>query len=587
MSAPNEAATPWRRASLAAALFAIDPVGNGVIVRAGPGPVRDAWLGLLLDALPSGAPVRRAPANIADDRLLGGLDIAATLRAGRPVAEPGVIAQADGGVLVLAMAERGTLATAARISSALDRGVINLERDGFTMEMPAQIGVVAFDEGQGDDERPPEALVDRMGYWVDLTSIGWREIEEAAYSADDLVAARTKLGDVEAEASVIEALVVVAARLGVASLRAPLFALRTARALAALRGGDRIEDDDVALAASLVLAPRATRSPAEEDNQPEPEPESEPPPPPDDAQEPSDPSEPQDDQMPDLDDLVLAAVQAAIPPDLLARIEAGASRRRKSSSDGKSGAFSISKQRGRPTEARAGTLREGRLSLVATLRAAAPWQRLRGGGSRLQIKPEDFRIVRYRQRRGATTVFVLDASGSSAMQRLAEVKGAIELLLADCYIRRDSVALIAFRGRGAEIVLPPTRSTARARRALAGLPAGGGTPIANGLDVALALADQIQHKGQTPLLVLMTDGRANIARDGTPGRPQALQDAIDAGRRIRAAGVSAMAIDTSPPTSRPDAPSFLIAEAMQAIYVKLPYANATMVNEAVRAAGKS
>ena len=468
-----------------------------------------------------------------------------------------------------------------------------MARDGFAMEMPARLGVVALDEGQGDDERPPEALVDRMGYWVDLTSVGWREIEGAAYFADELVAARAKLGGVEAEASVVEALVVVAARLGVASLRAPLFALRAARALAALRGGVRIEDDDVALAASLVLAPRATRMPAEEDNEPEPEPESEPPPPPDDPQEPSDPSEPQDDTMPDLDDLVLAAAQAAIPPDLLARIEAGASRRRKSSSDGKSGAFSISKLRGRPTEARAGTLKEGRLSLVATLRAAAPWQRVRGGGSpaaganRLQIKPDDFRIVRYRQRRGATTVFILDASGSSAMQRLAEVKGAIELLLADCYIRRDSVALVAFRGRGAEIVLPPTRSTARARRALAGLPAGGGTPIANGLDVALALADQIQHKGQTPLLVLMTDGRANIARDGTPGRPQALQDAIDAGRRIRAAGVSALAIDTSPPSSRPDAPSFLIAEAMQAIYVKLPYANATMVNEAVRAAAGS
>ena len=381
------------------------------------------------------------------------------------------------------------------------------------MEMPARLGVVALDEGQGDDERPPEALVDRMGYWVDLTSIGWREIEGAAYSADELNAARAKLGDVEVEASFIEALVVVAARLGVASLRAPLFALRAARALAALRGGVCIEDDDVALAASLVLAPRATRSPAQDDSEPEPEPESEPPPPPDDAEEPSDPSEPQDDTMPDLDDLVLAAAQAAIPPDLLARIEAGASRRRKSSSDGKSGAFSISKLRGRPTEARAGTLQEGRLSLVATLRAAAPWQRVRGGGSpaaggsRLQIKPEDFRIVRYRQRRGATTVFVLDASGSSAMQRLAEVKGAIELLLADCYIRRDSVALVAFRGRDAEIVLPPTRSTARARRALAGLPAGGGTPIANGLDVALALADQIQHKGQTPL-ARSDDGRS-------------------------------------------------------------------------------
>ena len=308
MSAPNEAATPWRRASLAAALFAIDPVGNGVIVRAGPGPVRDAWLGLLLKALPAGAPVRRAPANIADDRLLGGLDIAATLRAGRPVAEPGVIAQADGGVLVLAMAERGTLATAARISSALDRGVINLERDGFAMEMPARIGVVAFDEGQGDDERPPDALVDRMGYWVDLTSIGWREIEGAAYSADDLIAARAKLGDVEVDASVIEALVVVAARLGVASLRAPLFALRTARALAALRRRYALRMMTWrwrrvgACAASDPVA-------GEEKNEPEPEPESEPPPPPDDAQEPSDPSEPKTTRCPL--DAVLAAVPAA------------------------------------------------------------------------------------------------------------------------------------------------------------------------------------------------------------------------------------------------------------------------------------
>ena len=154
------------------------------------------------------------------------------------------------------------------------------------------------------------------------------------------------------------------------------------------------------------------------------------------------------------------------------------------------------------------------------------------------VRPEDFRIVRYRQPRGATTIFVVDASGSSAMQRLAEVKGAIELLLADCYVRRDSVALIAFRGIGAEIVLPPTRSTARAKRRLTGLPGGGGTPLASGLDAALALADQVRRKGQSPLLVLMTDGRANVCRDGTGGRARAMEEAIDAGRRLFAAGDS-------------------------------------------------
>jgi magnesium chelatase subunit D len=200
------------------------------------------------------------------------------------------------------------------------------------------------------------------------------------------------------------------------------------------------------------------------------------------------------------------------------------------------------------------------------------------------VRPEDLRIVRFRQKRGATTVFVVDASGSSAMQRLAEVKGAIELLLADCYVRRDSVALVAFRNRGAEIVLPPTRSTARAKRALAGLPGGGGTPVASGIDAALELADQIRRKGQTPLIVLMTDGRANIGRDGAPGRPAALRDALDAGRRVRAAGVAALAIDTAPPPARADAPTRAIAEAMQARYVPLPYANAATVNLAVRAA---
>ena len=120
-----------------------------------------------------------------------------------------------------------------------------------------------------------------------------------------------------------------------------------------------------------------------------------------------------------------------------------------------------------------------------------------GDARRVQVRSEDFRIVRFRQRRGTTAIFVVDASGSSAMQRLAEVKGAIELLLVDCYVRRDSVALVAFRGEGAEVILPPTRSLARAKRTLAGLPGGGGTPIAHGLEAALALADRIKRQGQT------------------------------------------------------------------------------------------
>jgi magnesium chelatase subunit D len=171
------------------------------------------------------------------------------------------------------------------------------------------------------------------------------------------------------------------------------------------------------------------------------------------------------------------------------------------------------------------------------------------------------------------------------MTRLAEVKGAIEMLLADCYARRDNIALVAFRGRAGEIVLPPTRSTARAKRALTGLPGGGGTPVAAGLDVAAAVADQSRRKGQTPLIVLMTDGRANICRDGGSGRPRAMEDALDAAKRIAAAQFSVLCIDTTQGGgSGPDAPVRQLAGAMLGRYVKLPRADAAVINAVVRGA---
>jgi magnesium chelatase subunit D len=578
MSAAEAIATPWRRASLAATLFALDPLGLGLRVRAGAGPVRDELMARLGAAL---APMTltRIPAQIADDRLIGGLDVAATLRAGMPVAESGVLAGAHGGVVAVAMAERMTGSVAARLGAALDRGEVALQRDGLSRIWPARIGVVALDEGR-DDEAAPAALLERLAYWVDLEAIGRRDVEPGLFAPDEITAARGLLPSVEAHEEAIEKLTAIGAALGVASLRAPLFALRAARALAALRGARETEDEDVELAAALVLGPRATRVPAEPEPAPEPEsPEAE-----------SDTQTGEDETPRELEDQVLEAARAAVPPGLLASLAASLAPGSRIAEDGKSGAETYSHARGRPLDARAGSLAKGRLALVATLRAAAPWRRLRETESdkRLVIvKPEDFRIVRFRQRRGATTIFVVDASGSLAMNRLAEVKGAVELLLADCYVRRDHVALIAFRGKAGEIVLPPTRSTARARRALTGLPGGGGTPIAAGLDMALGLAAASRRKGQTPLIVLMTDGRANIGRDGAPGRPQAMSDALHAARRIRSENFAALAIDTSAASVRDEAPARALAEAMNGAYVKLPLADAGRVNAAVRGARPS
>jgi magnesium chelatase subunit D len=148
-------------------------------------------------------------------------------------------------------------------------------------------------------------------------------------------------------------------------------------------------------------------------------------------------------------------------------------------------------------------------------------------------------------------------------------------------VRRDNVALIGFRGRGAELLLPPTRSLVRARRSLAGLPGGGGTPLAAGIGAALALADAVRRKGDRPVVVLLTDGRANVTRSGEGGRTQAEEEALGAARLLRGAGIAALLIDTSP---RAHPLAQRLAGEMRARYLPLPYADAATVSRAVQAA---
>jgi magnesium chelatase subunit D len=197
------------------------------------------------------------------------------------------------------------------------------------------------------------------------------------------------------------------------------------------------------------------------------------------------------------------------------------------------------------------------------------------------VREGDIRLRRATRRAERVAIFVVDASGSTALARLGETKGAIELMLGQAYAGRESVALIAFRSTGAEILLPPTRSLVAAKRRLAGLPGGGGTPLASGLVAGLAEAGRARARGMVPTLAILTDGRANIARDGTPGRPQAEADAMEAARAVRAAGLAALVIDTG---HRPSAPARALAHAMGGSYLPLPRADAGSLAGAVRAA---
>ena len=266
---------------------------------------------------------------------------------------------------------------------------------------------------------------------------------------------------------------------------------------------------------------------------------------------------------------VAAALLAVLPPGLLdggsgaGGTEGGEGRRASGVSVG---------ARGRPAGTRRRPTHAGqRPAILATLRAAVPWQRARGraAGDPVAIRPSDLRYERRVRPAGTTVVFAVDASGSAARERLSEAKGAVEALLAEAYVRRDKVALVAFRGGRADLLLPPTRGLVTARRALGAVPGGGATPLAAGLLCAAEACRTARAGGERALMVVLTDGRGNVALDGTTGRLASRADEERAAFAIRHAGHEALVIDTA---ARPGRHAPLLAKRMGATLLAMPRA---------------
>ena len=523
-------------------------------LRARASPLRDR----LTTALALPLPARRIAPTITDEALFGGLDLAATLATGRTVTGAGLLSTPA--AITLAMAERCPPGLAARLALALDAGAHCL---------------IALDESAEDGETLPPALTDRLALFVDLDGLPLSDCPPITPA--DTATARARLPGIATPDATIATLTRTAAALGVTSLRAPALALTAARAHAALRGGDSVTETDLLRATELVLAHRATRIP-------ETDPAPEPPEAPDDTPPPPDTQQQTDQQTPP-EDMLIEAAKTALPADLLARLAAGRAMRASKGSGG-TGAAKKGNRRGRPLPSRPGKPGAGaRIDLVATLRNAAPWQPMRRAQTPdapgLLIRPSDIRIKRYQETSDRVLIFVVDASGSAAFARLGEAKGAVELLLAQAYARRDHVALIAFRGKGAELLLPPTRSLVQTKRRLAALPGGGGTPLAAGLQLAMQLATLTRARGMTPTIALLTDGRANIALDGTANRPMAEADTARMARALAASITPALVIDTA---IRPQPPLRVLAAQMGAPCIALPRADANRLSAALAGA---
>lgn len=535
---------------LALLLLAVEPRLRGVAFAGPAGSGKSALLHGLAALLP-GLPFEMLPLGSDEEALLGGLDLEATLARGARVVRHGLLARADRGLLAAEDCNLLPEGTVNLLLGALDAGEVRIEREGLSLRSPCRLRLVAtFDPAEG----PPRAhLLDRIGLIVPLPRLApagargeivrrhltpaadlWEE--DLDVLRDVVAVARASLGDIRLSETQARELANAAVALGVQGHRADLFAQLVARASAALALRDEVQREDLELAVRLVLLPRATQQPTAPPTDPPPATET----PPESSQDtpPEPPAEPPADGDVELTEEVLTALAIDLP-DVLATLPFRSARGGRSGSRG-----STDGTRGRHVTSVPGTPREGRLDVIATLRAAARWQRLRPRGARrVAVRAEDLRIKRFRDKAGALFLFAVDASGSMALNRMRQAKGAVHALLEKAYVNRDRVALMSFRGQGAELLMPPTGSVELLRRAVDQIPTGGGTPLAATLVAALEVAQQARRRGlQNVVLVLLTDARANV---GLKADRAGVEDELRQLALLTAAsGLKALVIDT-------------------------------------------
>jgi magnesium chelatase subunit D len=563
--------------ALAALLPAVE-VYEGDPFRRAPGEDVPGWPladGARLVRRP--APLVNLPVGATDDRVVGSLNLERALATGARHFEPGLLASAHRGILYI---DEVNLLGDHLVDLLLDAaamGVNHVEREGLAFRHPARFVLVGTMNPEEGDLRPQ--LLDRYGLVVEVEPMSdpadraevvrrrlafeadprgfvahWAEADRR--EGERIDEARKLLPSVAVPEPVLQAICARCAREGADGLRADLTIYKAASALAAHEGRTRVTEADVEAVAELALAHRR--------GSPPPRGSSPPPPPVLDDQAPPAPSpgrdpgrrdrpDPGDGPRAEPDPGDRAAGDGgelrAVPfdePESLARWMPKGQPARRGADSGRRGKLRATDRRGAYVGSARPIGRATDPALVATLRAAAPWQRERGRtpGRRLILCPGDLRDkVRVRPTRHLV-LFVVDASRSmGARERMRRTKAAVLSLLVDAYQKRDRVGLITFGKGGATLALPPTRSVRDAARRLADLPIGGATPLAAGLAMAWRVVHSTRRREPevVALVVLLTDGRGNLPL--VPGGdPEA--EALAMAQRLADAGIAGLVVDT-------------------------------------------